>query len=543
MDSKFPDCKGKITYSAFDADSKDKEADESALRAEVWEIWDKASMRRLYVTDGCEDVLRSDDDPYNIHGFFPCRSLYGLITTDSLIPVPEFLQWQDQANELDRVNTRIQKNIETLKYCGVYDKSIPESDILGDMGNLEDGQFLPFNGAGLEQRGGMANAFMVRDFAPIITALSGLRAQRTDIMETIYQLTGISDLQRGAQGQEYETATAHELKARYGHERFDRKQTKVQNFVRDLMRIQAEIMAEHFSREQLESMTGITLPTMEQRDKARSLLARGAQAQQAAAQVQQLAQSPQAQQLAQAAPQAAQMAQQAIPQLLPQDPLKGLPPEVVANMQLVANSITWEEVSGVLRSDDRRCYSIDVETNITGYEDSETDKKQRLELAATIKGLMAEGIQAIASAPATAQFTKALIMNTIKGFKVGRDLEDSIESTLDAVMKPGGIAPPPPSPEERMLQAKLASDQKLAEIRVQEHEELSKMRIQEMALELQLTQAKIELQKQALGLKAAANVDERSNKAADTALKQAETQLKTVKVIEKHQAQNPVQGF
>ena len=40
--------------------------------AEVWEIWDAASKKRIFVAKGADDVLESKDPQYDLTGFFPC---------------------------------------------------------------------------------------------------------------------------------------------------------------------------------------------------------------------------------------------------------------------------------------------------------------------------------------------------------------------------------------------------------------------------------------------------------------------------------------
>ena len=68
-------------------------------------------------------------------------------------------------------------------------------------------------------------------------------------------MTGISDLRRGIV-QERESATAQKLKATYGSARMTPRSKPMAEFVRDIMAMKAEIMAEHFDPESLARISG-----------------------------------------------------------------------------------------------------------------------------------------------------------------------------------------------------------------------------------------------------------------------------------------------
>ena len=277
--AQFPDIdldRQKVPFNFMLKEGEKRTDDEGAgdfKRAKLWEIWDKVSRTRIYIADGYDWELERVPDPYRLEGFFPCpKPLYGVKTPDRLIPQPEYCQYQDQAAELDRLNQRIYVLVEDLKYCGVYDGSA-EEDTLSALGSLQDGQFLPYkNMAALSQGGGLAAAFQVRDLAPIAAAIQQLAQRAVSLIQSIYEITGISDVIRGATDPN-ETLGAQQLKARFGSQRMQKRQKEVQTFVRNLYRMKAEIIAEHFTREQLIAMTGILLPTEMERQQAQQRLA------------------------------------------------------------------------------------------------------------------------------------------------------------------------------------------------------------------------------------------------------------------------------
>ena len=229
-------------------------------RAEVWEIWDKVQRKRIYMASGYRDILAEDDDPYNLEGFYPCPTpLIAVRTTDTSIPIPEYTLYQDQAEELDRLTTRITFLIEGLKRRGVYDAAIPE---LAHLANAGDNEFVPSeNFANLTQKGGLVGAFQTEQIGEISTVVNGLYQQRNAVLQIIYEVTGISDILRGST-KASETATAQQLKARFGSMRLRRRQDDIQHYIRDLFRIKAELIAENYEPEILEKIT--SLPVSEE---------------------------------------------------------------------------------------------------------------------------------------------------------------------------------------------------------------------------------------------------------------------------------------
>lgn len=408
--------------------------DGSFKRARVWEIWYKPEKIRVYVAEGFDQELEREEDPYRLEGFFPCpRPLYAVKTTSSLTPRPEFLQYKDQADELDRVNTRIWKLLEKLKYCGVYDGSAEDGDTLKSIGSLQDGEFLPYkNFKQLSEGGGLAAAFQARDLAPIAATVQALAQRAMELLQAIYEITGISDIMRGMSDSD-ETLGAQKLKANFGSGRLQRKRTEVQRFVKALYRMKAELIAEHFEREQLEAMTGIQLPLEVERNAAQMQLA----------QIQQMMQAAQAQQQQPPQPGQPPAPQQPTPQMPDQDQM--------ADLQAIADACSWEEISDILRSDDRRNYTIDIETDETAAVDEETEKQQRTEFMGAMTQWLQVAIPAIQANPTQAPLFKELTMFFMGGFKVGRSLEEQFEDAFDQIKN----TPPQPNPEAEKVQAEM----------------------------------------------------------------------------------------
>ena len=233
-----------------------QQLDEIYNRAEVWEIWDKVQRKRLFMAPGYKDLLAEDDDPYQLEDFFPTPvPLISVRTNSTSVPVPEFTLYQDQADELDRVTSRISHLIEGLKRRGVYDSSVPELANLATAGDID---FVPSEYfSSLAQKGGLSVVFQTEDISQISAVLQGLYNQRSQILQIIYEVTGISDIIRCVGTKASESATAQQLKAQYGSMRLRLRQDAIQKYIRDLFRIKAELIAENYEPEILQRITGM----------------------------------------------------------------------------------------------------------------------------------------------------------------------------------------------------------------------------------------------------------------------------------------------
>ena len=226
--------------------------------AEVYEIWDKRSGKQIFVATGFDEILEDFDDPYSLDGFWPMpEPLYAVSTTDTTLPVPELFIYEDQLFELDLITQRIAALTEALKRRGVYDASFQELIRLSD---AEDNEFIPVdNMAMLQAGGGLANVMQEAPLQNIITALTALYQSRQVVIETIYELTGISDIMRG-QSASRETATAQRIKGQFGAMRLVNRQRTIEKFLDKIMQLKAELLVENLEPTLLEKMTAIAIP-------------------------------------------------------------------------------------------------------------------------------------------------------------------------------------------------------------------------------------------------------------------------------------------
>lgn len=229
---------------------------EALKKAEVWEIWDKATKQVIWVAQGFDDALDAKDDLYGLDDFWPMpKPLFSTQTTDTLVPIPDYSQYQDQAEELDMLTNRISMLVQACKVAGVYDSSQAAVKRLLEEGF--DNQLIPVDTwAVLAEKGGIKGVVDWLPLDQVIGALERCYEAREQTKQVIYEITGLSDILRGATDAQ-ETATAQQIKSNFGSLRIRDLQRDIARFASQILRIKAQIMADLYSPQTLVAMSGI----------------------------------------------------------------------------------------------------------------------------------------------------------------------------------------------------------------------------------------------------------------------------------------------
>lgn len=217
-------------------------------RAKICEYWDKETGKVYWFSKSMPNIIDERDDPLELEGFFPCpRPLYATMTSDTLVPVADFVLYQDQANELDILSDRIDGLVKALRVRGVYDASQPALQRLMTEG--ENNALLPVDTwMAFGEKGGLKGAI---DFLPIdmiAQTLIQCYQARTEIKNQIYEITGLSDIIRGSSFAS-ETATAQQIKGQYASIRLRSMQEDVALFATGLLRLKAQVICTKFQPE------------------------------------------------------------------------------------------------------------------------------------------------------------------------------------------------------------------------------------------------------------------------------------------------------
>jgi len=219
-------------------------------RAEIWEIWCKDEQKVYWYAEGMSVICDIKDDPLELDGFFPCpMPMMANVTTGSYTPRADYILAQDQYEEVNNLTTRIMLLADALRVVGVYDKSAD-----GIQRMLTDGsqnEMIPVdNWAMFAEKGGVRGQVDWMPLEMIVNTMKVLQEYRAELINLMYQATGMSDILRGST-QQGETATAQSIKAKFASVRVQSLQDDFARFATDLQRLRAEVMINHFDDESL----------------------------------------------------------------------------------------------------------------------------------------------------------------------------------------------------------------------------------------------------------------------------------------------------
>jgi hypothetical protein len=229
----------------FDNEKTGKQRDEVWDQAEVWEIWDKQNKKVFWYVEGYDRILDMKDDILELEGFFPePPPMMANLTTNKYIPKPDFIIAQDLYNQIDILETRISLLTEACKCVGVYEKGNDGVQRLL-MEGVEN-QLVPVdNWAAFSEKGGMKGAVDWLPIEQVAQTIEILTNKQTEKINQLYQVTGMSDILRGASDPRT-SATAESAKAKFASIRVQALQDEFARFASDLMRIKAEIISKHY---------------------------------------------------------------------------------------------------------------------------------------------------------------------------------------------------------------------------------------------------------------------------------------------------------
>lgn len=226
---------------------------------EVWEIWCKRSKTVKFIREIDGLIYKETPDPLQLAGFFPVtRPVQPIEVVGKLCPVAPFEVYEDLALELDRVTKRIQKISEGIKVRGGAAAGETMAGIK-DVAALGDNEIAELKGVeAFAQQGGLEKAIMWWPIEKAVAALQVLTDHRDRVKATIYEVTGISDIVRGASNAD-ETATAQQIKSQWGSLRIQKMQRMLERCVREIFVMAAELIATKFTVETMQAASGIEI--------------------------------------------------------------------------------------------------------------------------------------------------------------------------------------------------------------------------------------------------------------------------------------------
>lgn len=426
----------------------------------IYQIWDKAGGKKVRYISATykDDELKVEEDPLGLTGFFNTpRPLMFIEKSSTLTPTAPYQMYKSQADELNRLTRRIKRITEAIKARGLYDSSIS-----GDLEKLmmaDDNALVPAEVASsLATEKGFQNAIWFLPLEVLIAVLQQLYQARESCKQTIYEITGISDIIRGSTSAS-ETATAQSLKSQWGTLRLKRLQAEVARYVRDLLRMALELGASKFSEETWAQMTGLPFVTSQQR---------------------------------------MFLEQQAATITMMQ-------PEAQQQLQAELAKPVWGQVLELLKNDLTRTYRIDVETNSTVEPEAVEDQKHLNELFGMLGQLMNGLGPLVQSGALPFEALQQLLLFAARRFRMGSELEDQIKK----------MQPPKPPQEDngkaeamqkqiqidkQMAMKEIEGKKKEAGMSLKEQDMQHKMDAKQREMDLQLREMQLQVKEQQFGM-------------------------------------------
>ena len=233
-------------------DFLDPDMNDNTQKAEIWEIWSKTNKKVYWHGKGYDKCLDIKDDPLQLKGFFPCpKPLAANTSTNLFVPKADFAFAQDLYNEIDILQGRIATITRAIKVVGLYDQSQGAS--IGRMlQEAGENELIPVdNWAMFAEKGaikGVVDWFPVEN---IVTVLKTLGEIQQNKIQQLYEITGMSDIMRGGDTQQYTSNGTQQLKAKMGAIGIQSLQDQFARFASDIEGLKAEVVAKHYSPESI----------------------------------------------------------------------------------------------------------------------------------------------------------------------------------------------------------------------------------------------------------------------------------------------------
>ncbi|WP_187331300.1 MULTISPECIES: hypothetical protein [unclassified Mesorhizobium] len=453
---------GLISIQTDDQEKKARGEGDSDLCG--WEIWDKSSRKVIFIDDN-GIVLKKVDDPLGLTDFFPIPApVQPIELTGRLMPVNPFSIYSRLADELDLTTKRIGVITRHMKVKGWY------SGDAGDIANMlaaDDTEFVPIGNADIwAANGGLSGAVAFWPVEKFILVLRELYSAREQTKQAIYEITGISDIVRGA-SQASETATAQNIKTQWGSLRIQKMQRMMERCARDIFVMMAEIIPAKFSHETLQQMTGVQIiPTQQDLTPVQPPPPppQGAQV------------PPEQQQQLQQAMQAAQQAEQ----------------------QRQAKLAKLQSLQRLLTQRLAMMYRIDVESDSTVKADLTRQKAETAEFMQAAGAYWAAVGPLIQQGEMSKEVAVEIFAANSRLFNLGKSVEDVLEKMVTDAKAQAG-QPPPPSAEQQKAQAdakarEAEQAQKVADAKLKSDAAAQDMEFKREQHDMTMTEKRLDLQ-------------------------------------------------
>jgi len=468
---------------------------DTTLKAGVWEIWHKAEDRVVWVSKGVMPILDEDKPHLKLEGFFPApKPAYATTERATLIPVPDVMQYKDQLEEINELTARIHALAYALQVRGFYPAGSGE---LGDAiesalaQTTNDKVLIGISNWAAFGVGAAKDSIVWLPTDMVATTITQCVELRRQMIDDVYQIVGLSDIQRGATESD-ETYGAQQLKNQNGSYRVRDKQNELIRIARDLVRIAAEIMAEKFSQKTLLEMSQMEMPTDAEIKRGVGDLEKQARQiqQQTKAVLEQAQADPEIQAVVQQDP---QKAEQIMAKM--EEEAQGQIAQLQKQAEELQSTVTIDQVMKFLRDNKIRPFVLDIETDSTIFPDENAEKQLRSEFLTAFGAAMQQIAPLVSAVPESASFAAEILRFALAPFRGGRVLDAAIDEFADQMIE-RSKQPQPPNPDVLKAQADAENAKAKTAFDMQKLQQEGQFKDRELGIkeqELQLRQQEMQM--------------------------------------------------
>ena len=400
-------------------DDRNMGSADNSEKAGVWEVWSKTDNRVYWVTDGVPTILDHDDPHLQLSRFYPCpRPAYGTRRRRSLVPIPDYVRYGNTLDQISELTTRVYDLLKEVRLKGFFPAG-------GDIGQAVETAIADQSSASIlipvpaAAFMGAAGGQMVQwlPLSEIATAIQGLLQARGQLIQDFYEVSGISDIMRGATDAG-ETLGAQQLKQHNGSIRVKDKVDELTRIAAETAQIAGEIMAEHFSQKSLMDMSQMQLRTKAEIKKSLNELEKTADAELRALGEK----AKQAMQGQQVPPEQAQQMQAQF-----QQEQQAIIAKYEPQIKALGEEVSIDAVMQLLRDERTRGFVIEIETDSTVLTDDMAEKSSRAEFLSAFATASQAVVGLAQAGPAGAELGGALVKFALAPFRVGREMDAQID--------------------------------------------------------------------------------------------------------------------
>lgn len=242
--------------------SRDKAEGTKDNKITVYEYWDLLDKKTYWVSEQGNTLLtpkaiadldyeegEDDNGQYGLVKFFPSpKPIVFNQPTDEFWPVPEYFQLMEILEDIHAIFNRMLQSVRGIRIVLLYDESVTGlKSALNESSNGSTFGVSNLSQALTGSQGSLDVAAQYLNVLPIIQALNALTVELESRLNTVYKLSGTSDLLQGLiTDPTQRTLGERQMTEKYALNQIAEAQKKTAEFVRDSYQLIVEMALNNF---------------------------------------------------------------------------------------------------------------------------------------------------------------------------------------------------------------------------------------------------------------------------------------------------------